>query len=50
VGEPGLSAQEERVVAKEGWVKASARPYRHIHFAVGLIAVEVAVCHLAAMN
>jgi transposase len=32
-----------------GWWQ-SPRPYRHIHFAAGLNAVEVDVCHLAAMN
>jgi hypothetical protein len=26
------------------------RPYRHIHFAAGFLAVEVGVCHLAVMN
>ena len=29
---------------------AETRPYRHIHFAAGLIGVEVGVCHLAVMN
>jgi hypothetical protein len=42
-------AGDEFVVeaAMEG---TSARPYRHIHFAAGLIAVEVGICPLAVMN
>jgi hypothetical protein len=31
-------------------LKLFSRPYRHIHFAAGLIAVEVGICPLAVMN
>jgi hypothetical protein len=33
---------------REGW--ALPRPYRHIHFAAGLIGVEVGVCPQVDMN